>query len=181
MIKINLAPSKKKKKKASKPVPGFLVSAIILFVVAVVLTFFLNFLLRDKVKSLNLQKAANEQKLAELQEKIKEVKSFEDLNRKFKERKQIIEELRKNQSRPVKVLDELSKRLTEGIWLQDLSISPTDINMSGLGFTNEDVVTFVQNLKESSLLTDVYLHETAQSNSEGVVVYRFSITVKVKI
>lgn len=180
MIRINLTPSKKKRKKP-KPVPGFLIGAVMLLVLSVVLTFFANFILRDRVKSLKARKAENTQKLALLQEKIKEVKSFEELNKKFKDRKQIIEELRRNQSQPVKVLDELSKRLTDGIWLDDLGITTTDIKMSGIGFTNEDVVNFVQTLKASPLLSDVYLHETAQNTSDGVSVYKFSITMKVKI
>jgi len=180
MIRINLLPLRKKKKKP-KPVPGFIVAAMLLLVLAVIFTFFLNYLMKDRIDSLAQQKKSNEAKIAKLQEKIKEVKSFEDLNKKFTDRKQIIEELRKNQSRPVKTLDELSKRLTDGIWLQDLVISSSGIELKGVGFTNEDVVTFVQNLKASELLTDVYLHETVQAETEGVPVYKFKITMGMKV
>jgi type IV pilus assembly protein PilN len=179
MIRINLLPTRKKKKKP-KPVPGFFVAAVLLVVLAVILTFFVNFLMKGKLSSLASQKKGNEEKIAKLQEKIKEVKSFEELNKKFTERKQIIEELRKNQSSPVKILDELSKRLTDGIWFQEISISASGIELSGVGFTNEDVVTFVQNLKASDLLTDIYLHETVQAQTEGVPVYKFKITMGIR-
>jgi type IV pilus assembly protein PilN len=179
MIRINLLPLRKKKKKP-KPVPGFVVGAILFLVIAVILTFFANFLMKDKLKSLAEQIKSNEQKIAKLQEKIKEVRSFEELNKKFTDRKGIIEELRRNQSSPVKILDELSKRLTDGIWLQDLSISASGIELKGVGFTNEDVVTFVQNLKSSEYLSDVYLHETVQAEAEGVPVYKFKITMGIR-
>jgi len=180
MIRINLLPIRKKRKKP-KPVPGFVIGAVLLLVLAVILTFFINFLMKDRIKSLAEQKKGNETKIAKLQEKIKEVKNYEELNKKYTDRKQIIEELRKNQARPVKTLDELSKRLSDGIWLQELVISASGIELKGVGFTNEDVVTFVQDLKASGLLTEVYLHETVQAEAESVPVYKFKITMGMKI
>lgn len=180
MIRINLLPTKKKRKKA-KPVPTYLVASVIILVAVAVVTLYLTFFMKGKIKSLQALKDSNAQKIATLQEKIKEVNSFEALNQKFKGRKQIIEDLRRIQLRPVKILDELSSRLTVGVWLIDMSLSKNDITMSGVGYTNEDVVAFVQNLKESPLFTEVYLHETTQSSVEGVPVYNFRISMKAKV
>jgi type IV pilus assembly protein PilN len=179
MIRINLYPLRKKKK--PRPVPGFVVAAVMVLVLTAVVTFYLNYFMKSRIKDLEAQKAANAEKIARLQEKIKEVKNFEALNQKFKERKQIIEELRRNQARPVKVLDELSTRLSDGVWLSDLTISGDAINFNGIGFTNDDVVTLVQNLKASALFSDVYLHETTKSQAEGVDVYRFRVSMKIKV
>ncbi|MDA8168148.1 MAG: PilN domain-containing protein [Nitrospiraceae bacterium] len=179
MIRINLLPLRKKKKKPT-PVPGFLVASVILLVLSLVTTFYFNYFMKSKIASLDAQKAQNGQKIAMLQSKLKEVKNFETLNKKFSDRKKIIEELKKDQVLPVKLLDEISMRLTDGVWLQDLSITSDSISMSGTGYTNDDVVTFVQNLKASPFFTDVYLNGTSKSSSDGISVYNFSLTMKVK-
>jgi Tfp pilus assembly protein PilN len=179
MIRINLAPVKRKRKKP-KPIPVFLAAAVIVLLFAVIVTAYLNLYMKSRIKSLNAQKAENKVKIAQLQDKIKEVQNFETLNAKYSSRKQIIEELKKNQSLPVRILDELSTRLTDGVWLSSLNISKTGLNLSGTGFNNDDVVTFVQSLKASQLFTDVYLQGTNQANQEGINVYTFQLSMKVK-
>ena len=179
MIRINLAPLKRKRKKPT-PIPSFLAAAAILMLVAVIFTVYLNYYMKAKIKALNTQKEENKVRIAQLEDKIKEVKNVEAMNAKYSSRKQIIEELKKNQSRPVKIMDELSTRLTDGVWLTSLDISKTDVNLSGTGFTNDDVVTFVQTLKQSPLFSDVYLHGTTQGNVEGYTIYSFQISLKVK-
>ncbi|MDA8388326.1 MAG: PilN domain-containing protein [Nitrospiraceae bacterium] len=177
MVKINLLAGQKKK---TKPVPAFVWSGAALLALAVVVTFYSNYFMKGKIDSLALQKSRNENTIVLLRSKIQEVKKYERLIKKFKERKRIIEDLRRNQAVPVMVLDEISARLTEGVWLSGLNIMRNDIRMSGFGFTNDNVVAFVQNLKGSSLFTDVYLEGTSKAASEGAGVYRFSLTMKVR-
>ena len=78
------------------------------------------------------------------------------------------------------MLAEISARLTDGVWLQSLNISDTDVTMSGMGYTNEDVVNFVQSLKASPLLSDVYLCGTNRTTVVGADEFSFNLTMKVK-
>lgn len=179
MIKINLLPTGKKRKKP-KPIPGFIVAGVVLLFVTAVAGFYLNHFFKNKIQDYETQKAGNAQKITQLQAKITEVKNYEALNKKYDERKQIIEELKKNQSHPVRMLSEISFRLTDGVWLDNLSITETDVTMSGVGYTNEDVVNFVESLKLSPLFSDVYLSGTNRTSSDGQSVFSFNITMKVK-
>ncbi len=200
MIKINLLQHKRRKK--ARKIPSFVMAGLGLLLLAVIVTFFFDYSMKGRLASLKQQKASNDAKLAMLQSKIAEVQKFEKLNEKFDQRKQIIEQLRQNQALPVKILDEISTRLTDGVWLSALGISPApslpvkkikkgpakpagggvadNIQMSGFGYTNDDIVQFVQSLKGSALFTDVYLVGTSKSSISGVEVYSFSLTMKVK-
>lgn len=181
MIKINLLPYKKKKKKP-KPLPGFLITGSLLLVVSVSVGMIYNFyFLKSKIADLENRKAENAKKVAQLGERIKEVQDFVGLNKTFTDRKNIIESLRKNQNLPVRILDEMSSRLTEGIWLTTMTIDNLNINIDGVGFSNPDIVTFVQHLKASPLFTEVYLHGTAKSSAEGVEVFTFKITLQAQV
>lgn len=179
MIKINLIPVKRRKK--PKPVPPFLVAMALLLVLSGVAVAYYNSYKADQIQELETRKKASEQKLKELEQRVQEVKNFESLNAQVSQRKQIIEQLTKNQSMPVRVLDEMSKRLTDGVWLKSMSITGNKISLSGVGFSNTDIVSFVQNLKASELFTNVELKGTTRQMVGEVETYGFSMVLEVKV
>ncbi len=178
MIKVNLIPAKRKKK--AKPLPTFLIVTIGLSLAAIAVMIYLNFYFQGRINAKKAQIADNEKRIAELAQKIKAVNDYENLNADFKKRKGIIEELGKNKSLPVKLLDEISRLLSDGVWLTSLDITGGNLTLACTGFNNTDVVNFVNSLKGSKLLTDVYLQESVQANVSGYSVYNFRISCKVK-
>ncbi len=178
MIKVNLLLVKKKKK--AKPLPTFLLVTILVALAAVALVIYLNFSFQGRVNERKAQVAENARRLEDLEKKIKAVNDFEKLNADFKKRNGIIEELGKNKTLPVKILDEISRLLADGVWLTSMDIKGTDLTMSCTGFNNTDVVNFVNNLKGSPLLTDVFLQESVQAAVGGYSLYNFKVSCKVK-
>jgi type IV pilus assembly protein PilN len=179
MIKINLLPVKKKKK--AKQLPGFVVSMVLLLLGAAVISAYLVYFFNGRVSARKETIAKNDAKIEELSKKIKAVENYEKLNATYQKNKEIIEQLGKNKTLPVKVLDEVSALLPVGVWLTTLDVKGTNIDLSGMGFTNSDVVNYVDNLKKSSFFTDVYLKESRQQPSEGYSAYMFSLSCKVNI
>lgn len=180
MIRVNLLPVAKKRKRKAKPIPSFVVMGVLLSLFAFIGVAYAMFYIKNKISSLETEKKNNEKEIAELNKKLKDIENFEKLNKSFKERKEIIEKLRKDQSFPVKILNEVSKALPPGVWLTNLSYGGNNISLEGYGFTNDDVVSYVDGLKKSGLFVDVYLHETKLTNIEKTSVYQFKISFKVK-
>ncbi|MDA8083939.1 MAG: PilN domain-containing protein [Nitrospiraceae bacterium] len=180
MIKVNLLPVKKKKK--SRQFPGFIVAMFFITIAAIAAGVFLSYRYSEKVLAKKSLVAANDAKIAELDRKIKSVADYEKRNQDYKARKDIIEKLGKNRTLPVKVLDEISARLPSGVWFNsvDLQNSGSDITLQCVAFTNTDVVNYVNNLKGSTLFSDVFLNESVQSQISGFNVYTFSLIIKVK-
>jgi type IV pilus assembly protein PilN len=179
MIKVNLLPVKKKKKR--KPVPAFLISTILITIVVIVVLAYVIYYFNSQIETREAQVRKNEKIIKELQEKIKAVEDYERRNALFRERKKIIEQLGKNKTVPVKVVDEISSRLPIGVWLRSMNLSAKTLNMTCTGFTNTDVVQFVNSLKKSEMLTDVFLQESVQTKTGGYTLYNFKVTMKVKI
>jgi len=142
---------------------------------------FVWFTVENKISKLKTEKASKEATLSDLKAKIKEVENYENDNKKYKEKTNVIEQLKKNQGGPVHLLDELSSGLPERIWLSSLNESRGSVNIEGLAFSNSDIVTFVNNLKASKFLTDVGLVESKQTTQEKVPVFNFKITCRVKV
>jgi type IV pilus assembly protein PilN len=178
MIKVNLLPVKKRKK--AKPLPTFLVATVGIALAAVAVMIYLNFLFQGRINEKNATVTRNEQTLAELARKIKTVDDYEKLNADYKKRKGIIEELGKNKTLPVKLLDEISRIMSDGVWLTSMEIRANDVALACTGFNNTDVVNFVNSLKGSKMLTDVYLQESVQASAAGFSVYNFRVSCKVK-
>jgi len=179
MIKVNLLPVKRRKK--PKPIPAFMVTMVVVTITAGIIMAYLVFFFNSRLEAKKVQFNANEQKIAEIKEKIKAVENFEQINKLFQQRTSIIEQLRKNQSIPVKLLDEISKLLPNGVWLQTMTMSGENINIDGYAFANSDVVSYVDNLKNSKIFTEIYLQESKSSTIEKIPVYMFKLTFKMKV
>lgn len=177
MIRVNLLAVKRKKK--AKPLPTFIVSATLITVLAICVLAYLVFHSKAMLQATKSRFEANKITIEELKAKIKAVEDYDKLNKTLDERNKIIEQLRKNQNVPVKMLDELDKVLPNGAWLTTLTASDNGGSVEGYAFTNADVVSYVEGLKSSQLLTDIYLQESKQAEIEKVPLYQFKVTFKV--
>ncbi len=179
MIKVNLIPIKRKKK--AKPVPTFLLIGVLVTIVALFITGFFIYRASSILSKKNAQFLKNKNTLAELKEKIKAVENFEQLNKTFEQRNEIIEQLSKNKSVPVMLLDEVSNLLPIGVWLEKLTVTGSTIKVNGYGFTNTDIVAYVDNIKASNLFADVYLLQSKSTEVEKVPLYQFQLTFRIKV
>jgi len=179
MIKINLLLIKRKRK--PKPIPTFIVTTVFITLVTIVVMILMVMFFNRSLSAKKDLFQDNEIKLAELRQKIKEVENFEQLNRNIQQKSDIIEQLRKNQSVPVKLLDEISNLLPKGVWLDAMTASGGNVNIDGYAFENSDIVSYVNNLKNSQLLTEVYLLESKSTTLEKIPLYTFKLTFRVKV
>ncbi len=176
MIRVNLLQVKRKKK--AKPLPAFVVLGVIMAMLTGLAVGFVFMGQSKKIDSLNSIKIANQNKINELKQKVKEVDDFEAKIKQFEMRKKVITDLRKNQSLPVLVMNEISAQLADGVWLGEMKMKKTSITIKGYAFTNSNVVEFVNNLKRSSLFSGVYLVESKESSKGAktkVSVYEFKL------
>jgi type IV pilus assembly protein PilN len=179
MIKVNLLPVKRKKK--PKPIPSFIVTMVIITIITIIVMANLAFFFNSRLSKKRTFFKNNESKIVELKQKIKEVENFEQLNKTIEQRNSIIEQLRKNQSMPVRLLDEANNLLPDGVWLHEMTVSGGNVSMEGYAFANSDIVTYVDNMKNSQIFTEVYLQESKSTNIENTPLYMFKLTFKVKV
>ncbi len=185
MIRINLLEVQRKRKARAFPLPVILL--VLMTFITLVVTGYMFYLLNTEIKQLTLRKQENEKRLAELRERIKELENYEALIRQFEERQKVLEQLRRNQTIPVKVLDTISKLLPDNVWLDELVIQGGGINLKGSAFTNTEVVRYVNKLKENALFVNVYLKETKSKEiktgigNETISVYNFQIQIGIML
>jgi Tfp pilus assembly protein PilN len=178
MIRINLLPSGRKK---GTVLPPPIIYGIIAFVVVLIATGGFFFHLSKQISAKKAEIAVKDQKLKKLQSALMEVKNYERDNEEFRKKTEIIEQLKKNQVVPLRLLDEVSEMLPKGVWLENMKDNSGVVSIEGYAFTNSDLVVYVQNLKGSSHLADVMLVESRQAELGDFSVYKFRLTFRVKV
>ncbi len=175
MIKINLLPTKKKPpKKVTELQQQLILGTLILALTGIGMWFYWNSL-NSKINALNRDKAAAEERIQQQDNLLKEVNSVEEERKKVADKIAIIEQLKTDQGLLVHLLDELSKSLPKGVSLASLSETGGLIEVEGSGFTNHDIVRFVDNLKACPYCLDVFLLETSQVTEGGIDIYKYKL------
>jgi type IV pilus assembly protein PilN len=104
----------------------------------------------DQFKPQLEQVAAFRQKKAELEKKI-----------------DVIDELDRARSGPVRVMSELASRTPERLWLTSVSTAAGKIHLKGESMDNELVAVFLRGLGDSEYFTEVDLDGTRLEGGKG--------------
>jgi Tfp pilus assembly protein PilN len=199
MIKINLLPPEKRKKAQKKKTtktkekekkvstgPSLSINEKVPIIVGLVVTLlalgvaaYIFFSMNNKIDSLNAEKKANTTLIADLDNKLKQIKNLTQQISELEQREKLIAKLREDQSLPIRVLDELSDKLPDTVWLESLIISGKKITIDGSGLTYSDVVEFVNALKNSKLYKNVDLNNAKIKKYNNQDVSGFRITMEI--
>lgn len=183
MIKINLLPVKRAKKAA--PVDEALVQiggGLLVVVVALGVCGWEWQRLTSEVAQQTLVKQNKKKELEELQKKVAEVEDYERNKKLLEDKNRIIEQLRKNQTGPVRLLDFLSQSLDPlKVWLTSVDEASPVVTVAGKALSNDDIVEFIKNLQGMNYFSTVFLEESRQATEEGVTIYVFRLRLTIKV
>ena len=180
MIKINLLPTKRKPpRKVTELQKQLIIAVMVLGGVAAAMAFY-TIALNARISAREREKAAATAEVARQDNLLKEVKNVEDERKKVTDKIAIIEQLKKNQQGPVRLLDEVSKAIPNTVDITSLTEAGGNINLTGEAFSNEDIVKFVDHLKASPYLSDVFLLESSQKTKESYEIYEYKLQFRYK-
>jgi len=180
MIKINLLPTKRKPPRKVTELQKQLIIAVVVFGGVFTSMAFYFISLNNKIAAKTQEKAAAVAEVARQDKMLREVKNVEEERKKVTDKIGVIEQLKKNQQGPVRLLDEISRAIPVSVDLLTMSEAGGSINLTGEAFSNNDVVKFVDNLKASEYFTDINLMETSQKTKEGYEIYDYKLQFKYK-
>jgi type IV pilus assembly protein PilN len=91
-----------------------------------------------------------EREMQQLRSVLAQVQKFEASKAQLQQRVTLIEQLRRGQSGPVHILDEISKAVPERLWLTDMTQKGDDIILAGMTTSLTGLSDFVANLEGST-------------------------------
>jgi type IV pilus assembly protein PilN len=182
LIKINLLPVARVTKKVA--VSGMqlqVVAAIAAVLVLVALCGYRWQMLSEQVVQQTQSREGKKVELVELKKKVAEVENYEKNKKLLENKNRVIEQLRKNQGGPVRLLDHISQSLEPlKIWLTSVDDGGAQITLEGRALATDDVVEFVKDLQRSNYFSSVLLEESRQATEDGLGIYQFRLRLAVK-
>jgi type IV pilus assembly protein PilN len=162
MIKINLLataqPGKVKAAKAPRLEVGDLGQNVLMAGVVLLAVLFIGWRwydLASEASRLRREIAAAEEEKRRLQEIIKKGEDFKAKKELLQRKITLITQLKRNQSGPVHLLDEVSKQLPDFLWLDTMTESGFNIQIQGKATTYNAVSNFYNNLTGSRYFQNV--------------------------
>lgn len=131
---------------------------------------------------INAQDQRNQQLVAEnkkLGEQIAQIKKLKEQTAEMTARKQVVESLQANRSSTVKLLDQLPRRIPEGLYLREVREQGAQVTITGHAQSNEQVAVLMKTLNESGVMQGAELVESKAVTFRNRVTNEFVVKVKV--
>jgi type IV pilus assembly protein PilN len=125
---------------------------------------------KDRLQAAQAEKKKLEYVIAKLDELSSQKAVFE---RKIG----LIKQLRAQQDSAVVILDELSKRLPDWVWLTEVTYQGQMIQIKGNALSNNLIADYIYNLESSPHLSNVNLISSAQRTGRSAQFLEFSLTL----
>ena len=178
MIRINLLgiePTKPKRKRPELTVGG---SESVTFLMAIGVTLALIagawWLQSNRLSRFQTELAEVEAERAELADIAAQVQDIEDRTESVDQKLDVIVALKRNQSGPLLMLDQISRLMPDGLWLTSLDAQQGAMVIRGSALSNVAVSDFVRNLRFSPYFDDEDLEFTEDTGDA----HRFQLNVR---
>jgi len=100
---------------------------------------------------------------------LKQVAEFRKKKANLEKKIDVIDELDRARSGPVRVMSELAMRTPERLWLKSLKTTGGEIQLKGLSLDNELVAVFLRGLSDSEYFDSVDLDGTKLEGGQGAL------------
>jgi type IV pilus assembly protein PilN len=126
-------------------------------------------------KSLEAEVASQSAVAQQLDAIIKEVEGFTARKESLEKRIKTINELKKNQKGPVRILDRISADLPDLVWLDKMTLNGTQIAVEGRGLNTLAIANYVEAIEKDPLFDEPEVGQVTQESSGTTSVYTFEM------
>lgn len=172
MIRINLVRGKRKKKKEF--------NADVLYVLLPVLVLLGVFghqrLLAGRINDLDARIAAATVEVNRLQRQIAEVDRFKARKAELQQKVDVISNLQKERTGPVRIFEAVSASIPEKCWIEQLSVKGNKVELSGIALNNYIIANFMTALGQTGRFRDVVLGSADQATIQNVKLVKFNLS-----
>jgi type IV pilus assembly protein PilN len=190
MIKINLLAEAKRPAAVRRARPGveaaprevgvWLLGGLSLLGVLVCLVY--GFLLYRQIVAKNGEIRQATAEVHRLEPIIKEVDEYKAKKAELERKIGVIEDLKRNQRGPVRVMDEVSRALPELLWLDSMEVRGNTVRIRGRAFNENAIGNFIDNLGKVPEFQEPVLEGAARPSGGGSsAIFNFSVNFKFKV
>ncbi len=128
--------------------------------------------LRGEIRERDQAIAVAQKEVDELAQVLQEVEDYKVKKAKLEHKINVINDLKRAQWGPVRIMDQVSAALPELLWIDKMTLKSNNIELTGKAFNTNQIAAFIENLGKVPEFQEPRLRDT---NKQGPV-YAFSIT-----
>jgi type IV pilus assembly protein PilN len=179
MIRINLLPHRQEKRKRRQTQMAMFAG---LTVAAGALAWLGgHYLLSTQVDNQTARNTYIKDETLKLDKQIEEIKKLKEQTQSLLDKKRVVENLQANRSEAVSMLDELLRKMPEGVFLKSIRQTGAKVNLTGFAQSNARVSTLMRAIEESKILGSPELVEIkAVTSPNSARVNEFSLNMTLK-
>lgn len=174
-IRINLLPHRELKRAQSKR--QFTVLAGFVAFLGVITVLMVYSYIANRIDSQNQRNDYLKQEISKLDKEIVDIKTLREQIQDMLARKQVVENLQSSRSLEVHLLDQLVRRLPDGVYLSAIKQNGNQIALTGYAQSNARVSTLMRSLEASPWLQAPNLEEIKAAAVNNLQVSQFSMSV----
>lgn len=175
-VRINLLPHREQKRAARQR--QFLILAGLVLVFGVVVALAGHTVISAKIDNQEGRNSFLKAEIAKLDKQIAEINTLKEKTQALLERKKVVESLQADRSLVVHLLDQLVRRLPDGVYLKSIERKGNNVKLVGYAQSNARVASLMRNLDDSPWLESPVLIETKAVMVNNLRVSEFTLEVK---
>jgi type IV pilus assembly protein PilN len=172
MIRINLVRGKRKKRRELNV--GYTWLALPLVVLAG--TIYFHTTVSGRISKLDADIVKANTDIERLKKEIGEVEKFKVRKAELQKKVDIISNLQKGRTGPVRHFEALSAAIPEKCWIDTLGVKDEKVTLSGIALNNYTIANFMTALGQTGRFRDVVLGAAEQTTVAGVKLVKFNLT-----
>jgi type IV pilus assembly protein PilN len=165
MIEINLLPVREARRAAD--LRQQLMQLIMMLILVGAGVGFVNSNMNEKITVAQARVAQMQRDIDQFKPQLEQVAVFRKKKAKLEKKIDVIDELDRARSGPVRVMSELAMRTPERLWLKSMKTEGGTIQLKGMSLDNELVAVFLRGLGDSEYFDAVDLDGTKLENSRS--------------
>lgn len=180
MIRINLAPVEARGRRAGPALPSFNLGVLfgILGLLAIAGVGYMWWVRFSEESRLTNDIRAGEAELQRLKSQLGQGANVKAQLAEVKGRVQLIEQLTKDQDRPLRMLDHFADMVPKELWITSMEDKGSGLKIQGSAFTREVVSEFMANLKASGKFRDIEIVISKQDLARANSPVTFEVTCR---
>ncbi len=178
MIRINLLPVREARRAAVLRHQGLMLTSAL--ALGIVLCIGMQLWVSTGVSRERERVAESQAERARLAETLKKIDTFQAEAKEISRKLEIIESLERSRFGPVRLMDEIVKRIPERVWLNRLKLTQGVLSIEGRSLDNETLAAFMTSLEESEYLNTVELKSTRLKVEDDVKVNTFKLEAQLQ-
>ncbi|MBI5577195.1 MAG: PilN domain-containing protein [Deltaproteobacteria bacterium] len=172
MIRINLIRGRRKKRKELDINAAYLVLPLLILAGL----FMFHRMETNRIKELETDIVRKNAEIERLKKEIGEVEKFKLRKAELLRKVDIISNLQRGRTLPMRVFETVSASIPEKCWIDRMEMKGTQVSLSGVALNNHTIANFMTALGQSGRFQNVALGSADQTTVMGVKLMKFNLT-----